>query len=824
MDFGIQSDDEHSTPDLADAATDTLSWYLSAIAAGGTETLKTSAAVIYDPDIEALLGGCPSPLDRPIGVTIFPNQSAQRKKERTVSLRELAKFIAQTNVSDVTDEAAKAKLPWWKLARFGDQKTPKGSLRSNVNLKAITGVEIDYDAGALSIEDACRMLETAGVSALAYETATSRTDKHKWRVFCPLSQELPGSERDRLVRRLNGLFDGKIDQGASFTLSQAFYYGGIQGRRPAIAFAEGRFLDLANDLDAGALAKQRPGSAGRAPSERVDESAQLEAITAGEDYHGSTIALAGRWATKGVGIAEALAKLQEAFDAVPKTKRDGRWTTRRADIFGVLAHVYGKESRKELPEPVDDKFNESEEFEATQSEAEEQPLVGFALDHDGVIRAFEKRYRGKLKFDHDAGQWFRFDGSHWQKEKTKLAHHFARKTSTEMARANPKDGAVKALKSVPTWEAIERGARTDRHFAVTADTWDRDLMLLGTPGGTVDLRTGELRPADPADYISKVTAVAPIPLADFIPERDCPLWLGFLNHALREDADAIRLLQQWGGYSLTGDTKEQKLVFAYGPGGAGKGTSINTIGDIMGDYTVNVPMETLTVSKHNAHPTELAYLAGARMARASETEKGRGWAENRIKVMTGQDKITARFMHKDFFEFKPQFKLTIFGNNAPALKDVDAAIRRRFIVMPFDNPPAERDPDLPEKLKAEWPAILSWLIGGCLDWQENGLVQPAIVTRATEAYFAEQDVFGQWLEEDCEIDPSFVAKTDDLWQSWQSYAMRLGEDPGSKKRTFPERLSQRGFATAKDTGGIRGRGWRGVRLTSDAADSEDEWS
>ncbi|MBB3998865.1 phage/plasmid primase, P4 family [Aureimonas pseudogalii] len=807
---------QHINLKTVHAAIDPLALYLSAFATGGLDTLMASVAVIYDPDIEALLGGGPSPLDRPLNVTFFPKQSAQQKRERLLSLRDLASIIMETNASGDTDEQAKTELPWLKLARFGNRKTDKGALRSNMNVEAISGVEIDYDGGELSIEDACRMLEAARVSALAYETATSRPEKHKWRVLCPLSQELPGSERERLVRRLNGLFAGKIDQGASFTLSQAFYYGGIQGRRPDVAFADGRFLDLADDLDARALEKVRPTSTGKSTSGKVDERALLDAITAGEDYHGSTITLAGYWATKGVGFVDAFAKLQKAFDEVPKAQRDGRWSTRRGDIQGVLAHVYGKESAKDLPEPidVDTAFDSEPEGEKT--------VAGFALDHDGVIRAFTKRYRGKLKFDHDAGSWFRFDGSHWQAEKTKLAHHFARKTSTEMARANPKDGAVKALKSVPTWEAIERGARTDRNFAVTADTWDCDLMLLGTPGGTVDLRTGELRPADPADHISKVTAVAPIPLANFVPERDCPMWLRFLDHALAGDAATIRLLQQWGGYSLTGDTKEQKLVFAYGPGGAGKGTAINTIGDIMGDYAVNVPMETLTVSKHDAHPTELARLRGARMARASETEKGRAWAENRIKVLTGQDTITARFMLKDFFEFKPQFKLTIFGNNAPSLKDVDAAIRRRFIIMPFNNPPAERDLDLPEKLKAEWPAILSWLIAGCLDWKANELIRPSVVNAATEAYFSEQDVFGQWLEECCEVGPSFVAKADDLWQSWQGYAMRFGEDPGSKKRTFPEHLSQRGFEALRNTAGIRGAGRRGVRLLEEAFDEDDQ--
>ena len=254
------------------------------------------------------------------------------------------------------------------------------------------------------------------------------------------------------------------------------------------------------------------------------------------------------------------------------------------------------------------------------------------------------------------------------------------------------------------------------------------------------------------------------------------------------------------------------LLCLSGRGGGGKGTAINTIGDVLGEYAINVGMETLTASKHERHTTELARLHGARMARASETEKGRAWAENRIKNLTGQDTVTARFMRQDDFEFVPQFKLTIFGNNRPSLKDVDTAIKRRFMVLPFDHPPATKDVNLPERLKAEWPGILSWLITGCLDWQRHGLCRPAIVDRATDDYFAEQDTFGQWLGECCETGPRLADSTDQLWESWRMYALSNGEEAGSRKRTFPETLQQRGFEAIKDQYGIRGRGYRGVRV------------
>ena len=286
----------------------------------------------------------------------------------------------------------------------------------------------------------------------------------------------------------------------------------------------------------------------------------------------------------------------------------------------------------------------------------------FELDEDGVIRAFTAAYRDELRFDHAAGSWFRFDGNSWRREETKLAHHYARQLATDMADDDPK---AKPLRKVHVWEAIERGARTVREFVATSADWNRDPWLLGTPRGTVDLRTGVLRHGDPGDHISRLTAAAPVPLERFDPARDCPRWLAFLDEALNGDAEAIRFLRMWSGYSLTGVTREQALVFVYGPGGSGKSTAVNTMADILGDYAINVATRTLTAAKHEDHPEEIARMDGARLAWASETEKGRAWAENRIKSLTGGDKITARFMRQNRFEFTPQMKLIIVDWSAP---------------------------------------------------------------------------------------------------------------------------------------------------------------
>jgi putative DNA primase/helicase len=295
---------------------------------------------------------------------------------------------------------------------------------------------------------------------------------------------------------------------------------------------------------------------------------------------------------------------------------------------------------------------------------------------------------------------------------------------------------------------------------------------------------------------------------------DCPLWLEFLHQTFAGDAGLIRFLQQWHGYSLTGSTREHALLFGHGHGGNGKTVWLNTISNIMGDYCRTAAMDTFTAAKHDRHPTELAALKGARLVCASETEEGRAWSEVRIKQLTGGDRIAARLMRQDFFEFVPQFKLTVIGNNVPELHNVDDAARRRLNIVPFTQKPPVIDRNLEQKLRAEWPGILRWKIVGCLDWRENGLIRPDAVAASTAEYFSEQDLLSQWLEECCvQTDDGSQAKDTvaSLMASWRNYAKAHGEDVGSSRR-FVTSMRKRGFRSIRDVAGLRGRGLFGVKV------------
>jgi putative DNA primase/helicase len=425
------------------------------------------------------------------------------------------------------------------------------------------------------------------------------------------------------------------------------------------------------------------------------------------------------------------------------------------------------------------------------------------VTEDSAARSFVERYGNDLRYCHSTGAWFRWNGRTWTRERTGLAFHFARELARHVAEDQDANKRVK-INSTNFAAGVEKFAKTDPDVAVTIDYWDADPWLLGTPGGTVDLRTGVLRLPRRDDGITKSTAFAPA-------NTGCPMWMAFLDQTTGGDGELIRLLQQWTGYCLTGNTREHALVFGYGPGGNGKGTFINTVSAILRDYAVTAAMDTFTASRGDKHPTDLAMLRGARFVTASETEEGKAWAESRIKQLTGGDRISARFMRQDFFEFTPQFKLMIIGNHKPRLSSVDDAARRRFLIVPFERKPDKPDRELDQKLIGEAPGILQWMIQGCLDWQRNGLQKPASVLAATEEYFSDQDLFAHWLAEECVCEPGNTyrsAASSVLFKSWSEYARSAGCAAGSTV-SFKDQMTNHGFKFIR---GRKAREFFGISL------------
>jgi putative DNA primase/helicase len=399
-----------------------------------------------------------------------------------------------------------------------------------------------------------------------------------------------------------------------------------------------------------------------------------------------------------------------------------------------------------------------------------------AFSDDSLAWRYADRHAADLRFVAKWGQWFRYDGRRWRQDDTLQAFDLARRICREAsAECNGKEGEKAALASAKTVAAVERLARCDPRIAATTDQWDADHWLLNTPAGVIDLRTGTKRAHLAVDYMTKLTSVGP--------SGRCPLFLAFLDRITGSDPELVAYLRRALGYAITGITREHALFFGYGTGANGKSVLLSTVAGILGDYHKTAPIETFTASNVDRHPTDLAMLRGARLVTATETEEGRQWAESRIKSLTGGDRVSARFMRQDFFEFLPQFKLFIAGNHRPGLRSVDEAIRRRFHLIPFavTIPAEERDSELTEKLKAEWPGILAWIIEGCIEWQREGLAAPDAVTAATTEYLESEDSIAAWLGERCERAPDAWSSSSLLFASWADWAKAAGEATGRRR-------------------------------------------
>lgn len=442
-----------------------------------------------------------------------------------------------------------------------------------------------------------------------------------------------------------------------------------------------------------------------------------------------------------------------------------------------------------------------------------RPTGAPGFSEDALAREFTRRNGEDWRYVAAWGQWRRWDGARWREENTLQAFDLARAVCREKSALCMTPGQAAKVASSGTVSAVERLAKADRRHAVAPEIWDRDLWLLNTPRGIVDLRTGTCRPNSRTDYMTKVAAAQPAGAA--------PAWRRFLADVTAGSAELQGYLARVAGYALTGVTTEHALFFLYGTGANGKSVFLNTLAAVLGDYAMNAPMDTFMETRSERHPTDLAGLRGARLVTSIEVANGKRWAEAKIKSLTGGDKISARFMRQDFFTYVPQFKLLVAGNNKPSLRDIDEAMRRRLHLVPFTVTIAaeKRDQKLPERLLRERDGILRWILDGCLEWQRIGLKPPAAVLAATQEYFEGEDSVGRWILEACQQGPDLTATTGMLFGAWKPWAEHAGEWVGTQKR-FSQNLEARGLKRWRQPGTGR-QGFRGLALNASHAEMQD---
>ncbi|WP_324754001.1 phage/plasmid primase, P4 family [Roseovarius sp. Pro17] len=421
---------------------------------------------------------------------------------------------------------------------------------------------------------------------------------------------------------------------------------------------------------------------------------------------------------------------------------------------------------------------------------------------DAIADRFASQHGADWKHVAQWGAWFKWTGQVWARDTTGGARELARMICRATASDCERPAEARRIASDRTIAASLRIAACDPRIATQTSDWDTHPLLLNTPTGIIDLQTGETLPHDPALLLTQMTTASA--------EGDCPLWYKFLGEITGGNKVLEAYLSRLAGYCLTGSTREQSFAFLHGDGANGKSVFLSTMTQVLGNYAATATLDTFMSVRGTRHLTELAGLRAARLVMVPETEQGQSWAEGRIKTVTGGEKIRANFMRQDHFEFAPQFKLLIAGNHRPHLSGCGEAMRRRLHLVPFDVtiPASRRDPQLVEKLTGELGGILRWMLDGCVDWQRMGLAPPDCVLEAVQQYFADEDLVGQWIAENCCEGPELRTTSKSLFSNWKSWAEQTGCAAGSTK-SLGEALRQRGFRPVTVN---RGRGWSGLAL------------
>jgi putative DNA primase/helicase len=445
-------------------------------------------------------------------------------------------------------------------------------------------------------------------------------------------------------------------------------------------------------------------------------------------------------------------------------------------------------------------------------------------------KCFARQFGADFRWCEPWKTWLPYSGKHWSEDQTcaidAAAKQFARSLWLEVSKIIANLDASQQLKTAVIAFAKSSNsasgirnmialAKSEPGMTVIPDQLDNNPYLLNVNNGTINLKTGKLQPHRREDLLTNIVAV------DYDADAKCPQFTKFLISLFDGNQNLIDFIQRLLGYTLTGDVSEQILAIFHGDGSNGKSTLLTSLLNLLADYGCKAPEKLLTAKKHDSHPTELAKLHGKRLVVANETDDGAELSEARIKDLTGGDKLTARRMQEDFWDFDPSHKIILGTNYKPTIRG-GHSIWRRLRLVPFnqrywnrgkgETGPAELEADsqLPEKLKAEYSGILAWLVAGCLAWQRDGLGVPPEVCKATEDYRKSEDSLTAFIAACCEVKPDATANVSTALETYRDFS----GDTGMTSSKFTKLLTNRGYAKLKATaGGTKGQWeWHGFGL------------
>lgn len=532
----------------------------------------------------------------------------------------------------------------------------------------------------------------------------------------------------------------------------------------------------------------------------------LAELLGGAHVHDSAVRIVGRMVRKGLDDAA----IKAWFAAVALSVAQERGAERAAELRGDELDRMLKGARRKgyAPPPIPEIGSDPADGDDQPDEPTPQRVSAAPMESDIWLAAlFAKRFAGRFRWSPGL-DWMVNRGAHWERDNTLDRYSRAKELCAQIARAKEvANDSRRSIASAKTVNAVLTLSRAEHCIATPIEAWDRDPMVLNTPTGPIDLESGKAFNIGECDLFTQITTVAPNPA------MRTPNWLRFVTEIFCCDLEMVEFIQRLAGYCLTGDRREQKLPVLYGTGANGKSVLVDELLAIMGSYALNLPSEALMRQHQQAHPTELAQLRGKRLAVSSELEDGAYWAESRIKALTGDATLTARFMRQDFFEFRQTQKHVVVGNFKPRLKGDDPAIARRLLLVPFTEKftGSRCDPLLPRKLASERPGILAWMIEGAVKWARDGLLIPARVRDASTEYLAANDDIALWLDDCCLLEVQQRTPSATLYASYRAYKEAAGERPQSMN-PWSARMGQRFRPYRQSTA----RGFEGVALRESA--------
>lgn len=745
-----------------------------------------------------------------IQYTVFADVKAATAERREATWPELVQILKEP-----ARFRGKEWCPLLSGTTFGTKRSAKGSLRHTGNTEEVFFVEGDYDEEKISPEEAAALLTKASIAAVIYTSPSHHVGRPRWRVLAPLSRAVAPADRGRFVALLNGALGGILSP-ESFTLSQAFYFGQVDGREYAVIEVPGTPIDM-HDLF---LTERYPAGSGQTVATQSDGLDLPETLSdeTMADLKSAVQALHPDRAESYLLWVQVLQHLKHAeYCGRPEAEALARDFSARSPKFdeSYFSHKWAHDLH-----PSHGHYKTL--FDLAQADGwvnpRRQTLETFGDVTNG--RRFAKRYTGQFLYAHSPGVWFRWNERRWEQvapgamlAAARLVAEDALGEALERCKADDSKANAQNLKEalavhrrVHRLEGMLKMAASEGGMSVpSVAAFDTDPYLLGVRNGVVDLRTGTLLTAAPSMLISKQAC------ANFDRSATCPRFLQFLGEVFEGDAERISYMRRAWGYTLSGLVTEEVLFFAYGRGANGKSVLVNVHLGAMGDYGVTVRAEVLSARKNgNEAAREVPRMVGARMVALNEVSRDDVFDDQRLKELVSRERISARALYGNGFDFMPTHKLWLRGNHRPGVRDAGDGFWRRVHLIGFERQfkESEQRRDLEALLLEERDGILMWAIEGFQEWQRQGLNPPASIRKVTDQYRVETDLVGHWIAECCEMTPEGRTAMSDLYTSFADYAKREGMHPGSSIALGRD-LESRGFRSAVVS---RARARVGLRL------------